>query len=156
MSLKQSGIYLMILLGLVGCCVTAPGCIDSVPKHLMETPERNIPDPESGIAAWIFAINDRNYGSVYDLLPQSKRAGISRTQFIRYNQENPSPFIASEPVVTDFFVLNKSADGLNATIIAGLQINRPSSGKNMSSAQETVFFTFEETFEENEWKVWAR
>lgn len=146
----------MLLLGLFVCCVSSPGCMDSVPKHFVETPESNIPDPETGIAAWIFAVNDRDYGTVYDLMPQPKRAGISREQFIRLNQENPSPFIAFGSVITDFFVLNKSIDGLNATIAAGFQSTHYSSGQNKSPTQETVYFVFEETFEENEWKVWAR
>ena len=154
--MRHSILCMIVMLGLVVCCTTAPGCVDSMPKNLVQKPQVAMPEPETGIAAWIVAVNDRNYGAVYDLLPSSKRAVISREQYIRFNQENPSPFIASGPVVMDFFLLDKHADGMNATIKAGLQTTFSTSTGNESPRQETVFFTFEEIFEESEWKVWVK
>jgi hypothetical protein len=154
--MRQSIFCITVMLGMVIFCMIAPGCVDSVPKNLVQKPQAIMPEPETGIAAWIVAVNDRDFGAVYDLMPVSKRAGISREQYIRLNRENPSPFLASEPVVTDFFILDKHADGLNATISAGLQTTRPSVDPNTDPVQEMVFFTFEETFEDYEWKVWTR
>ena len=147
---------MIVMIGLIICCVLTPGCIDSIPKNLVEKPARVLPEPETGIAAWIVAVNDRDFGAVYDLMPASKRAGITKEQYIQLNRENPSPFLASGLVVTDFMILDKHAEGMNATITAGLQTIRYSSGINSTPIQETVFFTFEETFEDYEWKVWTR
>lgn len=142
-------IFLIVVLILAAGC-TGPG--DSpAPFRAGDSP-----DPESGIVRWIDAVNERDYGAVYDLMPGSKRAGISREQYIRFNRDNPSPFLASGPVVTDYFILDKNTEGLNATIKAGLQTSFSGSAGNEPPRQETVFFTFEESFEENEWKVWAR
>jgi hypothetical protein len=92
---------------------------------------------------------------VFDLLPVSKRAGITKEDFIQFNRENPSPFLASGPVITDFFVMEKKVEGQNATIVAGLQTHSRQSGQNGSSTDQTVFFTFHETYEDYEWKVWT-
>jgi hypothetical protein len=130
------------------------GCTDSIPKPIQK-PAVTIPEPETGVAAWITAVNDRNFGAVYDLLPVSKRAGMTKEGFIKFNQENPSPFLASGPVITDFFVMEKKVEGQNATIVAGLQTQRTTPGLNASNAGETVFFTFHEMYEDYEWKVWT-
>jgi hypothetical protein len=147
---------MMILLGIAVTCIIAGGCLDSNPKVLPENPQTVIPDPGTGIAAWIMAVNDRDYGAVYDLMPRSKQAGISRSAFIRMNKESPSPFLASDPVITGFFIVDKKADGLNATIFTGLQITRSSSASPGSPVNDTVFLTFEETYEDFGWKVWTR
>lgn len=114
------------------------------------------PDPESGIVHWIDAVNSRNYGSVYDLMPREKRAGISRNEYILLNRENPSPFLTSGAVIHDYFVLEKRVDGLNATVTAGLQTRSPSMEEHAAEKGNTVFFTFDLTFEDNEWKAWVR
>ncbi len=145
-----------MMLGLVICGQMVSGCIDKISENITQKPVSVIPDPETGIAAWISAINDRDYGSIYDLMPRSERSGISRAQFIRFNQESPSPFIASGPQVTDFFILDRQVDGLNATLVAGLRTIHAISGVNNSPVNDVVFFTFDEKFEENEWKVWTR
>jgi hypothetical protein len=147
---------MIVMMGLVICCVVMPGCIDSIPKNLAEKPARVLPEPETGIAAWIVAVNDRDFGAVYNLMPASKRTGITQEQYIQLNRENPSPFLASGLVVTDFMILKKHVEGRNATITAGLQTIRYSSDINATPVHETVFFTFEETFEDYEWKVWTR
>lgn len=153
--MKKIMMSMIVMLGLVICGQIMTGCLDSMPKAVTEKTVTNVPDPETGIAAWITAVNDRDYGAVYDLLPQSKRTGISRVQFIRFNQENPSPFISSGLVVNDYFILEKRVTGLNATVVAGLQTIRPP-GSNGTLTNETVFFTFEEVFDGNTWKVWTR
>jgi hypothetical protein len=153
--MKQSILCVIVMLGLVILCVMSAGCMDSIPKNFIQKQPRAVPEPESGIAAWIVAVNDRDYGAVYDLLPSSKRAGITQEQFIQSNKENPSPFITSGLVITDFWIMEKKVDGLNATITAGFETSRGSSGGNDSPASPTVFFTFNEIYEENGWKVWT-
>jgi hypothetical protein len=153
--MKKIMMSMMVMLGLIICGLIMTGCLDSMPKVVTEKTATNVPDPETGIAAWISAVNDRNYGAVYDLMPQSKRTGISREQFIRFNKENPSPFIASGLVVNDYFILEKRVTGLNATVVAGLRTIRPP-GSDGTLTNETVFFTFEATFEGNTWTVWTR
>jgi len=143
------------MLGLVIFGVMSAGCMDSIPKNLVQKQPQAVPEPETGIAAWIIAVNDRNYGAVYDLLPLSKRAGITQEQFIQFNQENPSPFLSSGLVITDFWIMEKKVDGLNVTITAGFETTRASSGGNDSPASPVVFFTFNEIYEENEWKLWT-
>jgi hypothetical protein len=123
--MKKIMIRMIVMLGLVICGLIMTGCLDSMPKSVTGKTAPNVPDPEAGIAAWITAVNDRDYGAVYDLMPASKRTGISRVQFIRFNQENPSPFIASGLVVDDYFILEKRVTGLNATVVAGLRTIRP-------------------------------
>jgi hypothetical protein len=154
--MRQSIICVIFLLGLAVSFAFAPGCMDSLPKNQVQTDEPAIPEPETGIVAWIDAVNDRDYGTVYDLLPSSKRDGIDREQFIRFNRDNPSPFLASDPVVSDFWIMERKVDGLNATITAGLETTQYAPGRNESSASQTVFFTFDETFEENRWTVWTK
>jgi len=146
----------IVMLGLVLCSIMASGCTDAIPKNLVQKQPQVIPEPETGIAAWIVAVNDRDYGAVYELMPSSKRAGITKEQYIQLNRDNPSPFLASGLVVTDFIILDKRVDGVNATINAGLQTTRFSSERNESRGLETIFFTFEETVEDNKWKVWTR
>jgi hypothetical protein len=143
------------MLVLVFCALMTAGCVDPGPKILVQKPAAAIPEPETGIAAWITAVNERNFGTVFDLLPVSKRAGITKEDFIQFNRENPSPFLASGPVITDFFVMEKKVEGQNATIVAGLQTHSSQSGQNGSSTDQTVFFTFHETYEDYEWKVWT-
>jgi hypothetical protein len=154
--MNDSRIYLMILLGLVISGILSGGCLGTIPKEMPENPKTAIPDPETGIAAWIMAVNDRDYGAVYDLMPLSKQAGISRSDFIRMNRESPSPFLASHPHITGYFIVDRKTDGLNATLFSGLQITRPSSASPGSPVNDTVFFTFEETYEDFGWKVWTR
>jgi hypothetical protein len=153
--MKKIMIHITVMLGLVICGLIMAGCLDSMPKEVPGKTITDIPDPETGIAAWIAAVNDRDYGAVYDLMPPSKRTGISRVQFIRFNQDNPSPFIASGLVVNDYFILEKRVTGLNATVVAGLRTIRPPSSDG-TLTDETVFFTFEEVFEGNTWKVRTR
>jgi hypothetical protein len=147
---------MIVMMGLVICCVLTPGRIDFIPKNLVQKPARVFTEPETGITAWIVAVNDRDFGAVYDLMPSSKRAGITSDQYVQLNRENPAPFLAMGIIVTDFVILDKNVEGLNATIIAGLQTTRYSSVNTTTPIQNTVFFTFEETFEDYEWKVWTR
>jgi hypothetical protein len=153
--MRKTVMSAFIMLGIVICALIAAGCMDPGPKPLFQKPPAAIPEPETGIAAWIVAVNERNFGGVYDLLPVSKRSGITKEGFIQFNRENPSPFIASGPVITDFFVLEKKVDGQNATMVVGLQTRGNLSGQDASDTSRTVFFTFYETFEEYEWKVWT-
>jgi len=154
--MKQPISYIIIMLVVIASGSVISGCTDTVPVKQAGTPATVIPEPETGIAAWAAAVNERDYSAVYDLMPVSKRAGITRAEYIRLNRENPSSFLASGQVIGDFMILSKNIEGLNATVFAGFQVTRPSPGSSEAPEQEMVFFTFEESFEEDEWKVWTR
>jgi hypothetical protein len=149
-------ITMMILLGMVLAGIFPAGCIGPAQGKVPGNLQTTIPDPETGIAAWIMAVNDRDYGAVYDLLPVSKQAGISRSAFIRMNRETPSPFLASGPVITGYYIVNTTSEGRNVSFFTGLQTTRISSESNGTLVNQTVFFTFDETYEDNSWKVWTR
>ena len=153
--MKQISLWMTVVLGLIVCNILVSGCTNMVPKNSVNKSSYEIPEPESGIVRWIVAVNNRDYGAVYDLMPQSKRTGITREQYILLNTEHPSVFLSSGMIVNNFTVLDKQVVGKNATIAVGLDTIRVSKGQNGAVERNFVYVTFDEVFEDREWKVWT-
>ena len=133
---------LLVVLLVSGCMNTAGTGLSSSAK----------PDPETGLDNWKNAINNKDIDRLYNLAPQTVRSQISKTDFIQVNKDNPLfvPGIS----VTGYKIYNKSVNGNSARIVAAMYVTY----YNITTQNSTVtpvYYTFNEDFEANEWKVWT-
>jgi hypothetical protein len=145
--MRQTITIVIVMLGIIICSAMASGCIDSLPKTIVEKPASTIPEPEAGIATWISAMNSKDIPRLYALSPSVIRSNISEKEFIRANADN----LLLQPgvVFSELEILNKTSEGSRATIIEWIAMDRPGQGRI------PMKFTFRLFFENGEWKVWT-
>lgn len=110
------------------------------------------PDPETGLTAWIAAVNIHDYDRVYDLAPQDIRQQISRPAFIAAQRDNP--FLASGNIIKGYTVENKTISGNDGAITVQLLLHVPAAG-NQSAQDIPLYIKFVEIFENGAWHVWT-
>jgi hypothetical protein len=113
---------------------------------------KNRDNPESGIVNWMAAMNYHDSGRLYNLSPQIIKKQISKTEFIKVNEEN-GMFIDNITFV-DYTVLNRTQSNNGATLKVQMVMATPDRITGNVS-YSGIFYTFNEYFENNEWKVWA-
>jgi len=110
-------------------------------------------DPESGIYNWMGAMNTRDYARLYAISPSGIKQNISFNDFRSVNEDNI--FFRDNVTFIDFQVLNKTSTGNIISIEAALEASKADYlTKNVSNF--VIFYGFDESYENNEWKVWAR
>jgi hypothetical protein len=149
--MRQSTLCAFILLGIVLCAVMAAGCTDSITKPIQKPPAA-IPEPETGIVAWIMAVNDHDFVSVYDLAPYSVKKQVGLQEFIAAQRDNP--LLAQGNVIKGYTIMDKTASGNDSAITAQLIIHSPSK-VNQSEQDIALYIKFVETFEDGAWHVWT-
>lgn len=109
------------------------------------------PDPGTGIANWIAAVNGKDVSRLYDLAPAAIKSQADLENFTQANEGN----ILLRPgwQITGFTELNRTVAENSAAIRAGLDVSRPRESGNFT--RETVFWHFVLYFEGDEWKVWT-
>jgi hypothetical protein len=110
------------------------------------------PDPETGITAWITAVNNHDYDRVYDLGPREIQQQVSRSAFITAQRDNP--LLAPGNLIKDYTIEKKTISENNAAITVQLILHTPA-GANQSARDIALYIKFVETFENGEWKVWT-
>lgn len=138
---QYSGI---ILAACLAACVLTAGCIgDSSLFRKTSAPS----EPETGITAWISAMNSKDIPRLYALSPSVIRSNISEQDFTLANAGNM--LLKPGIVFSDLEILNKTSDGQRATVKAMITMDRPGEGRI------PLFYTFQLFFENGEWKVWT-
>lgn len=131
-------------------CVVFSGCISENNSVFIEKSQNT--NPESGIVKWMDAMNSHNADSLYEMSPGIIKKEINKVDFLKVNEQN-AMFIDNISFV-DYRIINKTQYNNHATTTAELVMARPDpiSGNVTYSP---IFYTFNEFFEDNEWKVWA-
>ena len=153
---KKHGIYqiigrfLIIAAILVGTII-AMGCTSPAPGN-NSSASISRPDPETGLANWISAVNEKNFPRLYELAPGFIRKNLTEKEFVASNVGNP----VLEPGFTfvGYEIMNKTIQGNNANIRAVLFASNSSLNTN-STGEIPIFYNFIFSYENNEWKVWT-
>jgi len=138
MSMKNQ--YLPVLLAFICIAGLVSGCI------------AQRPDPETGITAWISAVNNHDYNRVYDLAPEAIHEQINRSAFIFAQSDNK--LLPPGNVIKGYSVIDKKVSANYAEITVQLNLHAAAT-QNASSEEIPVFIKFVEIFENGEWKVWT-
>jgi len=131
---------LLIILAFIGIAGLVAGC--TAPR----------PDPETGITAWISAVNNHDINRIYDLAPVELKDRISRQDFTLAQQNNS--FLSPGNTITRYMVMARSGSGENAEITAELFMKSAVAGTGDGQVIP-VYIKFVEVFESGEWKVWT-
>jgi hypothetical protein len=131
--------------------VSISGCTATMPNTSQNVAVPNS-DPQTGIQEWVDAVNNKDVARLYDLEPEGFKQGVSFSQFALLNKDNE--FISPNSSLTDYKILNETSDATVANIRVMVYWHGLKSQN--SSQMETVplFFNFEESFENGEWRVW--
>ena len=110
------------------------------------------PDPETGVAAWISAVNNHDINRIYDLTPGQLKDRISRQDFLQVQQNNT--FLAPGNTITRYTVMARSVSDNSAALTVELFMTSPAAGTKEGEVIP-VYIKFIEVFENGEWKVWT-
>ena len=110
------------------------------------------PDPETGVTAWISAVNNHDINKVYDLSPGQVKERISRQDFIQAQQNNS--FLAPGNTITRYTIMTRSVSADSAALTVELFMRSPAAGTGEGEVIP-VYIRFIEVFESGEWKVWT-
>lgn len=112
-----------------------------------------IPDPETGVVAWIDAVNRKDVGELYLLAPSSIRKQVSYEDFVVVNKN--TTFLQPGYEFTGYTLQNKSENRTCATITAWLVLHKPANIPSSEPGDIPLFFTFNLVYEDGRWRVWA-
>jgi hypothetical protein len=128
----------------VGVCVMilACGCISA-----------NQPDPETGVIAWIHAINAHDVSGLYNLAPESIRDQVSLNRFSNANANNS--LLTQDKAIVDYKVLNETRNETMANLHMMIVLKQNVSANSTQTETIPLYLNFEEWYESGEWKVWT-
>jgi len=138
----------LCILVLVSVC----GCVGSLSDSSMNKTSASHSDPETGVQEWIEAVNNHNIVRLYDLEPDEVRQEISFNQFEDVNKDNN--FISPNASLSGYDILNETSNATIANLIVVVNWNGPVSPNSTQLETMTIYYHFEEFFEDGEWKVW--
>jgi len=110
-------------------------------------------DPETGIQEWVDAVNNKDIVRLYDLEPNGFKQEVSFGQFVTVNKDNA--FLSQNASVTGYEILNETSNATTANIRVMVYWQGPVSPNSTQIQNISVFYNFEELFENGEWKVWT-
>jgi hypothetical protein len=111
------------------------------------------PDPETGIIAWIDAINAHDVSGLYNLAPEGIRDQVSLEQFSNANTNNT--LLTQDKAITGYNILNETSNATMANIKVALLLRQNVSANSVQTETIPLYLNFEEWFENGEWKVWT-
>jgi hypothetical protein len=148
--LKQYLIHGCIAMGLIMLIVIC-GCTATDSSMLSKSLPQ--PDPETGIIAWMEAINAHDVSGLYNLAPEGIRDQVSLEQFVNANTNNT--LLASDKEITGYKILNETSNATMANIKVALLLHQNVSANSAETETIPLYLNFEEWFENGEWKVWT-
>ena len=112
------------------------------------------PDPETGIASWINAVNHKDVQQLYLLAPDDIKKQVSYEQFATANENN---MLITNPNLkfAGYEILNKTVNQSTAKISAVLNLQKPDSDNTTQMDSIPVIYTFVLKYEDNQWKIWT-
>jgi len=113
----------------------------------------SLPDPETGINAWIDAVNAHDINGFYNLAPNEIKEQIPEQQFITANTNNP--LLQQDRSITGYKILNETSNATMANIKVMVSLRQDVSANSTQTEIIPLYLNFEEWFENGEWKVWT-
>jgi hypothetical protein len=111
------------------------------------------PDPETGISAWIDAVNAHDVNGFYSLAPEEIQEQIPEQQFIAANMNNT--LLQQDKSITGYKILNETSNATMANIRVVLTLHQNVPGNSTQTETIALYLNFEEWLENGEWKVWT-
>ncbi len=127
------------------------GCTAATNSVLIKNPP--YPDPETGIIAWIDAINAHDVSGLYNLAPEGIRDQVSLEQFINANTNNT--LLTPDKAITGYKILNETSNATMANFKVALLLHQNVSADSVQRETIPLYLNFEEWLENGVWKVWT-
>ena len=122
--------------------ILACGCISA-----------NQPDPETGVIAWVNAINAHDVGKLYYLAPEEIQNQVSINQISNANANNS--LLTQDKAIVDYKVLNETRNETMANLHMMIVLKQNVSANSTQTETIPLYLNFEEWYESGEWKVWT-
>jgi hypothetical protein len=132
--------------------ILACGCLATKPSGLSENPSLQ-PDPDTGLIAWMEAINTHDVTGLYNLAPEEIRDQVSLDQFEKANMNNS--LMTQDKAVTGYKILNETGNATMTNIRVELLLRQNVSADSLQTETIPLYLNFEEWYEKGEWKVWT-
>ena len=144
---------LMVVCVVVGICavILTCGCTSANTSLQRENPTP--PDPETGIIAWMDAINAHDVSALYNLAPEEIRDQISLDQFAKANMNNS--LMMPDKTITGYKILNETENTTMANARVALLLHQNVSSDSTQTETIPLYLNFEEYYENGEWRVWT-
>jgi len=142
----MQGCIAMGLLVLIVVC----GCVSDPALFSKNTPQ---PDPETGIDAWVQAMNAHDVDQLYYLAPEEVQKQVSLAQFERDNANNT--LLQSDKFISGYQIMNETKSATTANIKAIINLHQNILGNSTKIETIPLGLHFEEWYENGEWKVWT-
>ncbi len=141
----------LVIVGIL-LLILSTGCTSTQSSEMNKNPIP--PDPETGIASWINAVNHKDAQQLYLLEPDDIKEEISYEQFAKANENN---ILLTNPDLkfTGYGVLNRTVNQSTAKISAVLDLQKPVSDNSTQTESIEVLYTFDLIYEDNQWKIWT-
>ena len=110
-------------------------------------------DPETGLIAWIDAVNAHDVNGLYNLAPDWMKDNISLEQFTSANANNT--LMTPDKSITGYKILNETSNTTIANIKVAVFLHQNVPGNSTQTQTIPLYLNFEEWFEHGEWKVSA-
>jgi hypothetical protein len=138
-------VFGLLVLVVVCGCMTADGSGGN--KNTTQ------PDPETGVVAWIAAMNTHDASNLYYLAPDELKAQISEQQFVTANMNNT--LLEPDKSFIGYKIMNETGNATLAhlEVMVLLNQNQPSNATKRGTIP--LFMNFAEWYEHGEWKVWS-
>jgi hypothetical protein len=146
---KKWLLYTGIIAGLV-IAVSVCGCVshpDLFSKNISQ------PDPDTGIDAWVQAMNAHDTVQLYYLAPEEVQTQVSLAQFEKDNANNT--LLQSDKFISGYQTLNETRNATTANIKAVVSLHQNVPGNSTQTQTIPLYLNFEEWYENGGWKVWT-
>ncbi|MGB7992829.1 hypothetical protein [Methanoregula sp.] len=144
-------VCIMALCLLIIAVVNISGCTSTVPNAATNEVVPNS-DPQTGIQEWVTAVNNKDIATLYDLEPDGFKQEVSFSQFVLLNKDNE--FMSPNSSLTDYKIMNETSNITDANMRVMVYWHGPNSQNSTQMETIPLFFNFEESYENGEWRVW--
>ena len=144
---------LIIMSVVVGMCAMILMCGCTSANTSLQSENLTPPDPETGITAWMDAINAHDVSALYNLAPEEIRDQISLDQFAKANVNNT--LLSQDKAIVDYKILNATSNATMADIYTMIVLKQNVSANSTQTETIPIYLNFEEWYENGEWKVWT-
>lgn len=131
--------------------IMACGCTASLQDTTNKT-SVSPPNPETGIHNWADAVSNKDLARLYDLEPDYVKQKVSFDKFLGINKGNE--FMNPNSTLTGVEILNETSNATVANLIVAVYWQGPVPPNSTKIQNLTIYYNFEEFFEDGEWKVW--
>ena len=137
---------------IIGLAITLAVCgyVSDPAFFSKNTPQ---PDPETGIDAWVQAMNAHDIDQLYYLAPEEVQTQVSLAQFEKDNANNT--LLQSDKFISGYQILNETRSSTTAKIKAVIILHQNVPGNSTQTQTIPLYLNFEEWYENGGWKVWT-